>query len=159
VCGEAPIAARLCDWPRSVFALVIAVTLFIVLQFQISPALAQRDPSLRLPHKTPPSSFPKQPGGMFGPAPKIDRARPLYLQADQLIYDTKGNRVIAQGNVEIYYNDFILTQLRRGRGSGGRIHLGTRRRKRKRRASCPDLMEMEPRLPRFPRGSATNAAS
>ncbi len=46
---------------------------------------------------------------MFGPSPKIDRAQPLYLQADQLIYDTKGNRVIAQGNVEIYYNNFILT--------------------------------------------------
>ncbi len=46
---------------------------------------------------------------MFGPKPKIDRAQPLYMQADQLIYDTKGNRVIAQGNVEIYYNNFILT--------------------------------------------------
>jgi LPS-assembly protein len=70
---------------------------------------AQQDPSLRLPTVGPKSSFPKQPGGMFGPAPKIDRAQPLYLQADQLIYDTKGNRVIAQGNVEIYYNNFILT--------------------------------------------------
>ena len=39
-----------------------------------------------------------------------DRALPpLYLQADQLIYDTRGNRVIAQGNVEIYYNNYILT--------------------------------------------------
>ena len=46
---------------------------------------------------------------MFGPKPKIDRAQPLYMQADQLIYDTKANRVIAQGNVEIYYNNFILT--------------------------------------------------
>ena len=46
---------------------------------------------------------------MFGRAPKIDRAEPLYLQADQLIYDTRGNRVIAQGNVEIYYNNYILT--------------------------------------------------
>ena len=31
------------------------------------------------------------------------------MQADQLIYDTKNNRVIAQGNVEIYYNNYILT--------------------------------------------------
>ena len=46
---------------------------------------------------------------MFGTKPKIDRAQPLYMQADQLIYDTKGNRVIAQGNVELYYNNFILT--------------------------------------------------
>ena len=46
---------------------------------------------------------------MFGPTPKIDQAQPLYLQADQLLYDTKSNRVIAQGNVEIYYNNYILT--------------------------------------------------
>ena len=55
------------------------------------------------------SSFPKKQGGILGPTPKIDRAQPLYLQADQLLYDTKSNRVIAQGNVEIYYNNYILT--------------------------------------------------
>jgi LPS-assembly protein len=55
------------------------------------------------------SSFPKTPGGMFGAPPKIDQALPLYMQADQLLYDSKNNRVIAQGNVEIYYNNFILT--------------------------------------------------
>ena len=32
------------------------------------------------------------------------RTAPLYLQAHQLIYVTRGNRLIAQGNVEIYYN-------------------------------------------------------
>ena len=37
------------------------------------------------------------------------RPQPLYLQADQLLYDTKNSRVIAQGNVEIYYNNYILT--------------------------------------------------
>ena len=31
------------------------------------------------------------------------------MQADQLIFDTRGNRVIAQGSVEIYYNNYILT--------------------------------------------------
>ena len=31
------------------------------------------------------------------------------LQGDQLIYDKAGNRVIARGNVEIYYNNYILT--------------------------------------------------
>ena len=60
-------------------------------------------------HRSRKSSFPKKPGGIFGPTPKIDRAQPLYLQADQLLYDTKSNRVIAQGNVEIYYNNYILT--------------------------------------------------
>lgn len=54
------------------------------------------------------SSFPKTPGGMFGGKPKLDKTQPLHLQGDQLIYDTKGNRVIARGNVEIYYNNNIL---------------------------------------------------
>jgi len=39
----------------------------------------------------------------------VDRAQPLYLEGDQLIYDTKGNRVIARGNVQVYYNNYILT--------------------------------------------------
>ena len=85
-----------------------ALAALVLLSSALTPAAAQ-DPSLRLPTPGPTSSFPKQPGGIFGPAPKIDRAQPLYMQADQLIYDTKTNRVIAQGNVEIYYNNFILT--------------------------------------------------
>jgi len=55
------------------------------------------------------SAFMSQPGGMFGPTPKVDRTQPLYLQGDQLIYDTKGNRTIARGNVEIFYNNNVLT--------------------------------------------------
>ena len=54
-------------------------------------------------------AFPRQQGGIFRPPPKIDQAQPLYLQADQLIYDSQSSRVIAQGNVEIYYNNYILT--------------------------------------------------
>ncbi len=46
---------------------------------------------------------------MFGPTPKVDKTQPLYLQGDQLIYDTKGNRTIARGNVEIFYNNNVLT--------------------------------------------------
>ncbi|MFV0297434.1 MAG: LPS-assembly protein LptD, partial [Hyphomicrobiaceae bacterium] len=57
-----------------------------------------------------PTSFPKAPGGPFGgPIQKIDKTQPLYLQGDELVYDTRGNRVIARGNVEIYYNNYILT--------------------------------------------------
>jgi LPS-assembly protein len=74
----------------------------------LTPANAQ-DPSQRLPQATGQSDFPKQPGGMFGPPPQINRALPMYLQGDQLIYDTTNHRVIARGNVEIYYNNFILT--------------------------------------------------
>lgn len=56
------------------------------------------------------SAFPKTKGGMFGTTQKkFDDKLPLYLQGDQLIYDTKGNRVIARGNVEIFYDDNQLT--------------------------------------------------
>jgi LPS-assembly protein len=71
------------------------------------PARAQ-DPSLRSPNSTG-SSFPKQGGIIGGPVQRIDNAQPLYLQGDELIYDTRNNRVIARGNVEIYYNNYILT--------------------------------------------------
>ena len=55
-------------------------------------------------------AFPKPQGGVLGgPVQKIDKAQPLYLQGDELIYDTRNNRVIARGNVEIYYNNYILT--------------------------------------------------
>jgi len=74
----------------------------------ITPPSAAQDPSL-LSSPSSKSSFPKKQGGILGPPTKIDRAQPLYLQADQLLYDTKNNRVIAQGNVEIYYNNYILT--------------------------------------------------
>lgn len=45
---------------------------------------------------------------MFGGKPKLDKTQPLHLQGDQLIYDTKGNKVIARGNVEIFYNNNAL---------------------------------------------------
>jgi LPS-assembly protein len=73
-------------------------------------ALAQ-DAIPRVPQIGPKGGgFPKQPGGgILAPTQKIDRAQPLFLQADNLIYDENNNRVIAQGNVEIYYNNYILT--------------------------------------------------
>lgn len=37
-----------------------------------------------------------------------DKASPMLLQADDLVYDNRNNRVIAKGNVEIYYNDNVL---------------------------------------------------
>jgi LPS-assembly protein len=37
-----------------------------------------------------------------------DKASPLLMQADDLVYDNRNNRVIARGNVEIYYNDNVL---------------------------------------------------
>lgn len=70
-------------------------------------AVAQ-DPSIKST-ATKSTAFPKTPGGFLGPARKIDKTQPLYLQGDELIYDTRGNRVTAKGNVEIYYNQYILT--------------------------------------------------
>jgi LPS-assembly protein len=108
-CGSTRVCSRhMCRRQRT-FALGSLATLALLILASL-PSLAQ-DPSLYIGNGPPrqQSSFPKQPGGMFGPAPKIDQAQPLYLQADQLLYDTKSSRVIAQGNVEIYYNNFVLT--------------------------------------------------
>jgi LPS-assembly protein len=33
---------------------------------------------------------------------------PLLLQADELVYDNKNSRIIAKGNVEVYYKDYAL---------------------------------------------------
>jgi LPS-assembly protein len=81
----------------ALFALTVALPVALPVPFGGGGARAQS------------SSFPQSVGDIFGPAPKIDQAQPLFLQADQLIYDTKNNRVVAQGNVEIYYNNYILT--------------------------------------------------
>ena len=75
--------------------------------FAASNVFAQ-DPSILGTPTTKGSSFGN--ASMFGKINKnLDKAAPLNLQGDQLIYDTQGNRVIARGNVEIFYNDYILT--------------------------------------------------
>jgi len=82
---------------------------FVLLAGLISSAIAQ-DPSVLNPTTAKSSSFPKPKGGIIGgPVQKVDKTQPLHLQGDELIYDTKGNKVIARGNVEIYYNNYILT--------------------------------------------------
>ena len=74
--------------------------------FSAQHAYAQ-DPSTLAPNVQPQSSFPKQ--SLVGPSRNLDKSQPLYLQGDELIYDTGGNKVIARGNVEIFYNNYILT--------------------------------------------------
>ncbi|HKZ97344.1 MAG TPA: LPS assembly protein LptD [Hyphomicrobiaceae bacterium] len=87
------------------FAVLLAASVLVPAR----PADAQ-DPSLNASSGSSKSTaFPKQQGGMFGNTRAVDKALPLYLQGDQLIYDTKRNQVVAKGNVEIYYNDNILT--------------------------------------------------
>ncbi|MEW5962551.1 MAG: LPS-assembly protein LptD [Pseudomonadota bacterium] len=72
------------------------------------PAAAQ-DPSKAGSGKGEKPSFAKPKGGIFGKLPKVDNAQPLYLQGDELIYDSSGNKVTARGNVEIFHNNYILT--------------------------------------------------
>lgn len=55
------------------------------------------------------SAFPKLKGGMFGKTQKFDGGLPLHLQADELVYDSEGSKVIAKGNVEIQYENNNLT--------------------------------------------------
>jgi len=86
--------------------LTILTCLATVAFAPVQPATAQ-DPSKLAPHVEQSSSFPKT--SLVGPSRNIDKSQPLYLQGDELVYDTGGNRVIARGNVEIYYNNYILT--------------------------------------------------
>lgn len=79
--------------------------LLATLGLTAEPALAQ-DPSIVAPSVSQSSSFPKT--SLVGPSRNLDKSQPLYLQGDELIYEG-GNRVVARGNVEIYYNDYILT--------------------------------------------------
>ncbi len=58
----------------------------------------------------PASSFGAQNKSPFSAMPKkIDKASPLLLEGDELIYDTKNNRVVARGDVKIYYGEYVLT--------------------------------------------------
>ncbi|MFN3869497.1 MAG: LPS-assembly protein LptD, partial [Hyphomicrobiaceae bacterium] len=76
-----------------------------------------QDPSLRR-NLTPaaaavstsaPTAFRSPKDGIFGKIKAPDKTQPLYLQGDQLVYDNNGTSVIARGNVEIYYSNYILT--------------------------------------------------
>jgi LPS-assembly protein len=98
-------------------ASVLLMALLAVAGLLPGAAFAQQ-PTLQLPDplspqsafgkqkqkQKPKSSFPKQ---KLAPPPKIDRTQPMFVQAENLIYGK--NQVIAQGNVEIYYNNYILT--------------------------------------------------
>jgi len=87
--------------PLRAWLALILVPVLLALPLAAGPAEAQGSKE--------PTAFPEQPGGMFGKPQKFDKTLPLYLQGDELIYDNAGNRVIARGNVEIYYNKNVLT--------------------------------------------------
>jgi LPS-assembly protein len=94
-------------WRRLSRLAVVAAALVLGLAFGAAEAQVG---GLTPTSKRAPSSFPAQPGGpLGGPIQKIDRAQPLYLQADEIIHDTRGRRSIARGNVEIHYNSYFLS--------------------------------------------------
>ncbi len=88
--------------------LLAATTLSLATLLQPAPAAAQ-DPSVKTQSIGSDRAFTNQAGGMFGAPPKVNAALPLNLQADQLVYDTKGGKIVARGNVEVYYNNFRLS--------------------------------------------------
>ena len=40
--------------------------------------------------------------------PKIDKAEPMLLQADEMVYDNENSKITAKGNVEIYFGNYTL---------------------------------------------------
>ena len=112
VSGGAPVRGRALRRLRTIGTWLLGALVVGSIVAQVASA---QDAGVRLPDvfknttSAGKSSFPKSKDGMFGRKPKIDRAQPIYLQTDRLVYDEKNNRVIAEGNVEIYYNNYILT--------------------------------------------------
>jgi LPS-assembly protein len=47
-------------------------------------------------------------GGLLQDGVKIDPNNPMLLQADELVAEDQGSKVVAKGNVEIYYNNYTL---------------------------------------------------
>ena len=72
------------------FALLCLMTCLIsVLALSVHPSIAQQNPIL-------------------DPSLKSNPDAPMLLQADELIYDNKNNKVRAKGNVEVFYNKYTL---------------------------------------------------
>jgi LPS-assembly protein len=87
-------------------AATCAATLALGVALSGSAAFAQ---SATAPLGPTEPSFPRASSGVLGgPVQAIDAKQPLFLQGDELIYDTKGNKVVARGNVEIFYNNYVL---------------------------------------------------
>jgi LPS-assembly protein len=85
------------------WAMRLAATLVCLLALHgvvgVAPALAQQRPS----------AFPRTPAPKFTAPSKLDKQAPLLLNGDELTYDNSGNRVIAKGNVELYYSGYSVT--------------------------------------------------
>ena len=91
---------------RSTAVATIALALVCATVFAL-PACAQDSATISRETASPPTSFTTR--TVPGTGAQSDTAQPLYLQGDELIYDSKGDRITARGNVEIFYNDYVLT--------------------------------------------------
>ena len=90
-------------WLRPVAALRLSVALLVIAACAIfagAPALAQQRADEKLLDTIVGNS------ATANGAP--DHSKPLLLQADHLVYDNQGSKITAQGNVEIYYNNYAL---------------------------------------------------
>ena len=94
-----PVGAAVCAQSRPRTAALAVVAAVASLTVAPLPALAQKQPS----------SFPKTSAPKLAPPTRLDKTKPMYLNADELVYDNTGNRVVARGNVELYYSDYSLT--------------------------------------------------
>lgn len=106
-CGPARASEGSFSERRRRWTTLAAISLSALISFADLPAFAQ-DPSIRNSTSNG-RVFNPVPGGILGAAPKVNTAAPLNLQGDQLIYDSRGGKVIARGNVEIFFNNFVLT--------------------------------------------------
>ncbi|MEQ8825703.1 MAG: LPS-assembly protein LptD [Filomicrobium sp.] len=91
-----------------VTALALASVALFGVAGSVAPAFAQ-DPSITNSSGRGDGTTFKKPSADLLPSTDIDRSQPLFLQGDQLVYDNSGDSVTARGNVEIYYNNFVLT--------------------------------------------------
>ncbi|MGH1417572.1 MAG: LPS-assembly protein LptD [Hyphomicrobiaceae bacterium] len=87
---------------------IFATIAFAAAMLAGSLTASAQDPSTLNTSSGTKSAFPKSNGPVL-PSTEVDKSAPLYLQGDQLIYDSDGSKVTARGNVEIYYNNYVLT--------------------------------------------------
>ena len=87
---------------RSAFAIVLA---FSAALLALSPvgALAQ----VKQPKTAEQPTFGPKTPLLQTPKP-LDQTKPMLLNADELVYDSARSRVTARGNVEIYYNNYVV---------------------------------------------------
>ena len=110
VCGSAPVCSRRNGGLRTVRALALLSTAGLSLSLLVALPVDRAGPEHLCRRRAPQqASFPKQKGGMFGPRPRSTAPSRSTCRPTSCSTTPSNNRVIAQGNVEIYYNNYILT--------------------------------------------------